>query len=730
MNYAHRCFLCWLNWSQVLVLWGVVSAGGVGLFAAIKDTPFPQDFSVQYGSAPELQGAVYQKLAVNKDGVTYVLTDKGVARLFEATLALDRSFRPLTGRVALDLTVQNGEVFYLFADRFLANGFAGRIQGHLPAGQFSRLSAGAESDVLVTGPTRAAWVRAGAREPAPIPGAPGNARPFQWGNDFFLLTDHSVHRVHQDTLERFHEGTNLSTLAFRGSEMLVGTRDGFYGLDLKNGRVTLERQTRLPFTDITCLVPVPDGLWVGTTRGVFHQNREGTFRYYASRRWLSDDDVVDVRPGEKEDVYVLTRTGLNRIGFEPMTLAEKAQRYERKIRQRHIRFGFCSELRLLRPGEITSAEMIDTDNDGTWSNYYLASQAFRFGATGDGQARSNAWETFAALERLESINGLKGFPSRTFERAGFKFSDPDRWRPAPDADWEWKATTSSDELTAHTFGCSVLYECVARTPEEKERVVRFYDKLMSHIVEHDLYLIDWDGKPTLWGRWNPAYVNSYPPTISDRRLNSAEILGALQFAHRITGRELYRRKAFELIEQHGYLQNVMNSMKRIALTPGYVHEGNDMGNEWNHSDDLLSFVAYWVLHRYAFNPELKAQYAAAIQDHFEIEKNERCPIWNFVYAATGASDYDVEGALWTLRRFPLDLISWNVANSHRKDVTRLPENFRHQQLAELLPPSERHLMRWNGHPFTLDGGDGGRTELAGDEFLLPYWMGRYLKIIE
>ena len=55
---------------------GVADAGGVDLFAAVKDSPFPQDFSVQYGSAPELQGAVYQKLAVNKDGVTYLLTDK------------------------------------------------------------------------------------------------------------------------------------------------------------------------------------------------------------------------------------------------------------------------------------------------------------------------------------------------------------------------------------------------------------------------------------------------------------------------------------------------------------------------------------------------------------------------------------------------------------------------------------------------------------------------------
>jgi hypothetical protein len=39
-------------------------------------------------------------------------------------------------------------------------------------------------------------------------------------------------------------------------------------------------------------------------------------------------------------------------------------------------------------------------------------------------------------------------------------------------------------------------------------------------------------------------------------------------------------------------------------------------------------------------------------------------------------------------------------------------------------------MRWNGNPFQIDGGDGGQHELAGDEFLLPYWMGRYLRIIQ
>jgi hypothetical protein len=118
-----------------------------------------------------------------------------------------------------------------------------------------------------------------------------------------------------------------------------------------------------------------------------------------------------------------------------------------------------------------------------------------------------------------------------------------------------------------------------------------------------------------------------------------------------------------------------------------------------------------------------------VRDHFELEKPERIPIWNFVTAMTGARDFDMDGALWTLRRFPLDLISWSVHNSHRADITKLPPNFRAQQSAELLPPGERRMSRWNGHPFELDGGDGGRTEFAGDEFLLPYWMGRYLKLI-
>jgi len=39
------------------------------------------------------------------------------------------------------------------------------------------------------------------------------------------------------------------------------------------------------------------------------------------------------------------------------------------------------------------------------------------------------------------------------------------------------------------------------------------------------------------------------------------------------------------------------------------------------------------------------------------------------------------------------------------------------------------MSKYNGNAFRLDGGEGGHDEYSGDIYLLPYWLGRYLKII-
>jgi hypothetical protein len=71
-----------------------------------------------------------------------------------------------------------------------------------------------------------------------------------------------------------------------------------------------------------------------------------------------------------------------------------------------------------------------------------------------------------------------------------------------------------------------------------------------------------------------------------------------------------------------------------------------------------------------------------------------------------------------------------MTNSLRKDIELLPDNFRGQTTHELLPLGEIPLYRHNGQIFTLDSsGDGSALISAGDTWLLPYWMGRYLGVI-
>ncbi len=701
------------------------------LTAAVKDTTFLQDVSAKIQLAPELAGAGLKKLIIDRDGVVFVLTDKGVARLFDQTLALDQSFRPLTALKALSISKYNGDLYYLYEDRILSNASAGEPYTALPKASYSSFAMAEGGGIaLVEGGKLSRVVQGKVSAVDGIPEPVGDAL-IAWRNEFFVGAGSTVYRVFGGRAKSFAQApAPITSLALRGTELLVGTTNGYLGVSVNDAKTVTPIQVKLPCNQITRIFSEGNHeIWVGSHQGTFRINKDGQIAYYASRRWLDTDDVVDVAKSPDGDVFVLTKTGLNKIDFTPMNLADKAAFFDRKVRQRHNRFGFAAELRLTKPGDITSAEMIDTDNDGTWSNYYMASQAFRYGATGDAEARTNAWRTFQAMERLEKMPGLKGFPARTFERKGFKFSDPDRWRDASDPNWEWKGHTSSDEIAAHTFGCAVMYEIAARNPTERERVTRFYEKIVNHIIQHNWYLIDSDGKPTLWGRWHPDYVNWYPATIGDRRLNSAEMLASLQLAYKMTNKELYKKKAYELIDKYGYLTNVMISASNAAPTKGFIHEGIDMGDTWNHSDDLLSFITYYVLYRFAFCEALRLQYAATIREHWEMEKVERNPLWNFIYSSTGARDYDLDGALWTLRKFPLDSISWDVHNGHRRDITPQPKSFRGYELKELLSPSERPMTRWNAHPFILNGGDGGRTELAGDEYLLPYWMGRYLKII-
>jgi len=253
---------------------------------------------------------------------------------------------------------------------------------------------------------------------------------------------------------------------------------------------------------------------------------------------------------------------------------------------------------------------------------------------------------------------------------------------------------------------------------------------MEYIVDNDLYIIDIDGEPTLWGKWNPDYVNAFPVNVGDRRLYSSNITAFLQAAYKITGKEKYKEKVIELHDKYGYLENLTRPISVIAPSDA-DSLSRILSRSWNHSDDEMYFLAYHELINYALSPELKEKYVASMKDHWEVERPERNALWNFIYAmTTGAKAFDLDESIWFLKTYPLDLRSWGMKNSHRKDIVRLPDNFRKQTMPALLPLGEMPLYRHNGEIFHLDSnGDGSAMISAGDVWLLPYWMGRYIGVI-
>src|SRR5215475_1367945 len=110
---------------------------------------------------------------------------------------------------------------------------------------------------------------------------------------------------------------------------------------------------------------------------------------------------------------------------------------------------------------------------------------------------------------------------------------------------------------------------------------------------------------------------------------------------------------------------------------------------------------------------MREVYAQSLERAWQVERPERNPLWNFIYAAGSGSDqFDLDEAISSLQEIPMDQISWTVANSGRLDVpmNTLNDRFGRAQALIVLPYDESPISRWNGNPYLLDGGDGGRSE--------------------
>jgi len=500
-----------------------------------------------------------------------------------------------------------------------------------------------------------------------------------------------------------------------GPTLYLGTDRGL-GLLRGMSLTSLRGEHGLPFEDVLCLAPGFDGdLWIGTSRGAIRRH-QGRFDYYAGRRWIPGERVQAIA-AQGRTVCLATDAGLGLIRFEPYTLARKAAYYERHLEEwGQKRLGFVHKLEW----EPSLNEFVRevSDNDGGYSGNYLASQCYRFAVTGDPAARREATNTFHAIRWLEAMTGIPGFPARSVWAKGEQGHQAGHgsggyaaeWHDTADGRFEWKGDTSSDELCSHFYAFSLFLDLVAEGPEITQ-ARGYLARVADHLIRNRWQLVDLDGKPTRWGRWDPEYFLTDEGKY-DRGLQAQELLSFIKTAAVVTGETRFADAYRQLVDL-GYPAYTLRA--RNTFPPDSVL----------HFLDELSFWSLWNLLRLETDPDLHAVYRRAYERGYEVVRVEQNPWFNYLYAALTGNEIDPEASVEHLRGWPLDLRVWSYQNSHRTDL-RTPQGYvALKGGTRTFPPRETEPLRWDHWVMQADGGAGGKDVVEPGAWLLAYWMGRY-----
>ena len=513
-----------------------------------------------------------------------------------------------------------------------------------------------------------------------------------------------------------------------------------------------------------------DGLLVPPVEpGELRQSDPWVWSYYGGHRYLPSNQVLGVvtYPGgansldEEESVFVVTTVGLAFLHRTKWTLKEKTNA-EMRLQPRHDRHGLSSGIVFGQPGDYNTYKQTVDDNDGLWTSMHVMGMAYWALTEPDNtEAVEHTWRGFTGLEKLNILPGAyPKYPARTFCRVGDEaailekngnvspqgcgsdLTDP-VWHPAVvtnaselDAGkYFYKGDTSSDELCGHMAAYPLVYDAAARTPDQQRRVLNLFEGILVGIIENDYNLMDpATGQPTTWGFWSPEQLNGNIEHYSERGPNSLQLLAWCAAGYSLTGKSIYSETFWTMVLKHNYARNAIN-----VKFDSTVDE--------NHSDTELIMLAYHALfyarERLSQSDAKRAELdrmcellLPSLRRTWLLARGEMSPLWMSIYAGTAGQKVTIEeaqSAEWSLRRWAIDNIDWQVSGTGRLDLVMSPFNVRNGQVPlfkNSRPPAERAASHANTDPFESVAGSVGSYEVEPAVFTTPAWMMAYYGLLK
>lgn len=548
-------------------------------------------------------------------------------------------------------------------------------------------------------------------------------------------------RLFQDVSELI--SCNVKAVAFdQDGQIWTGVLGGVSIRDNVDLISNLTPDEGIPSVRVSCIAKSPDSvMWVGTDAGIVRYAPDGSHSIRFSRRWLTDDNVRDIAFDSEGNAWVATASGVSAIKRQVMTMEDKEKYFYNQLMKKHMREPWtCGVLRLESPGDTSTWRNSDDDNDGEYTGGYLAMESFRFAATGDPDARLKARKAFDFLRFLQEVTGTEGFfarsvvpsdwknvsdPNRTYDKrqlAEELVNDPRykpverRWRISGDGKWLWKGDTSSDEMDGHMMSYFFYYELAAEE-EDKILIRNHVRKIIDCLIKTGYDLVDIDGTHTRWAVWSPGKLNHDPDWASEKALNSLELLAYLKLAAHITGDDKYQKEYIRLIEKEGYLENA----SRL----------NSKNPAWQiYFDRTMEGYLFPILLKYEEDPDLRRSYEKLADEWMENQEAGENLINNFTYAFATGDKVNTRQSIDFLKDAPLDLVDWTIDHTLREDVRIVRQPILDEiQIDELPSASERSTVRWDKNPWAAVQGDPHQVREP-VFWLWPYWMARYLGIIQ
>lgn len=373
------------------------------------------------------------------------------------------------------------------------------------------------------------------------------------------------------------------------------------------------------------------------------------------------------------------------------------------IQSRHAPYGTVLNPILAAPGSPQIAGYTRCGDSAIWTGHYLAAEAYRYRVTRAPEALANLRGALAGIILLVDVTGTNllarcAVPQDSPYAAGIASEESANGvhtSPYNGRNWTWIGHTSRDQYAGVFFGLGTAYDLVA-DPAMRAQIASIVTRLLTQLIN--------------WG-WNVVMPDGSVSTTF--LIRPDQRLGFLQIGKHVNPAQF----------ADAYARDAAGLAVTTALPLG-IDASNDKSSYFKFN---LDFITLFNLIRLETDAGLRAAYEAGYATVRSTTDNHRNAHFNMIdralHGPDDARDAETRADLdaWLKRPRTDVFVDWRgkvAACAANEACSPLPVDER--------PPSD---FVWQLDPFQLSGGGRGVVEGAGIDYLLPYWMARYYRVV-